>query len=582
MMKHLLLGLLLSVMIAQTRAQSFPFEESFTTYSLGSTGAPAWTVLKDRWRVTDKTLEGPVTARFNRRMPQQFTVEIQVVGQAGARMQAGFYLNAPRDTDVASSDLLLLNTTASTGSIVQVETGAVGATVLRPDARSTFAAGTYPETPLRLRVVMDSETGRYAAFVGEDAVVKGAAAEYAGDVLALQIGPNTRVTRLTLREPTSSEREATQWGTLFNDPRDICADQEDGLLILHRSSPAISVMSPTGDISRSFGRRLLGHIPDAVALESGPDNQVYVLNRVPGEVVVFDRNGRIRRHFGSDRLKEPSGIALGKDGTVFVADPGSGRLVTFRATGEFLKDVQSFRGETGRPVHVSIDVLGNVLVGLEDPARTVTLRRESSGELAVVDVQPGLVYDAVSAEGRTIVSHSTGIRNWPVDSGSQDPVFRALAAEGLSTGTRMAASGTLVYGLDREHSRLVVVPPNLAEIQPTVQWANMAHTAATIRWKSAIPAARSRVRVLKGSTWDLVAQGLKESGVEHQILVDKLASDAPIRFHVSPSLKTIPQRDWSVDFLYDPTTDTVTLAPPRTAETTTGREEPRAPRTETP
>jgi len=582
MIKHLLLGLLVSVTIAGARAQSFPFEESFTTYSLGSTGAPAWTVLKDRWRVTDKALEGPVTARFNRRLPRQFTAEIQVAGQPGSPLQAGFYFNAPRDTDVESSDLVLLNTIASAGSAVQLETGAIGPTVLLPDARAVFAAGSYPDDPVRLRLVMDSETGRYAVFVGEDPVVKGAAAEYAGDVLAVLVGPTTRVTRLTLREPTASERESTQWGTLFNDPRDICADQDDGLLILHRSSPAISVMSPTGDITRSFGRRIPGHIPDAVALEAGPDNQVYVLNRAPGEVVVFDRNGRIRRRFGSDRLKEPSGIALGRDGTVYVADPGSGRLVTFQATGEFLKDVRSFRGETGRPVHVSVDTLGNVLVGLEAPARTITLRRESSGELAVVDVQPGLVYDAVSIEGRTIVSHGAGIRNWPVGTGAQDPVFTAVAAEGLSTGARMAASGTMIYGLDRVHSRIVVVPLNLAEIQPTVQWANMAHTAATIRWISAIPASRSRVRVLKGSTWDLVAQGLKEPGTEHQILVDKLAADAPVRFHVSPSLKTIPQRDWSVDYLFDPVTETVTLAPPRTAASTSAREEPRAARPETP
>jgi uncharacterized protein (TIGR03663 family) len=115
------------------------------------------------------------------------------------------------------------------------------------------------------------------------------------------------------------------------------------------------------------GRPLAG--PSAVAV--GPGGRRYVADTGNDRVVVLDEAGGFVRAFGSGcalarggcvdpdgagpllpgdgQLEAPAGIAVGRDGTVFVADTGNGRVALFDASGRFLRNWSRVPGASASP-----------------------------------------------------------------------------------------------------------------------------------------------------------------------------------------------------------------------------------------
>jgi uncharacterized protein (TIGR03663 family) len=115
------------------------------------------------------------------------------------------------------------------------------------------------------------------------------------------------------------------------------------------------------------GRPLDG--PAAVAV--GPGGRRYVADTGNDRVVVLDEAGAFVRAFGSGcaiarggcvdpdgagplrpgdgQLHAPAGIAVGPDGTVFVADTGNGRVALFDASGRFLRHWSRVPGAGASP-----------------------------------------------------------------------------------------------------------------------------------------------------------------------------------------------------------------------------------------
>lgn len=82
-------------------------------------------------------------------------------------------------------------------------------------------------------------------------------------------------------------------------------------------------------------------------LAFGPDGSVYVLDSGNGRVVVLDKDGSIRTTWGSltpngqtpaapGTFNDPWGIAVGSDGSVYVADTWNHRIQKFDASGNFV------------------------------------------------------------------------------------------------------------------------------------------------------------------------------------------------------------------------------------------------------
>jgi hypothetical protein len=78
--------------------------------------------------------------------------------------------------------------------------------------------------------------------------------------------------------------------------------------------------------------------PSAVAV--GPDGSIFICEALGHRVSVFDRTGELLRRWGSlgrgeREFDTPRGIAVGGDGRVYVADTGNDRIQVFTGDGRF-------------------------------------------------------------------------------------------------------------------------------------------------------------------------------------------------------------------------------------------------------
>ncbi len=112
-------------------------------------------------------------------------------------------------------------------------------------------------------------------------------------------------------------------------------------------------------------------------LAVGSDGSIYVADSGNHRIQVFDKDGNFLLKWGSEgaqpgQFSEPWGIAVAEDGTVFVADTWNHRIQAFTSTGQFLRAFGSFvnvqndpQAETGKfwgPRDIAIDAQGNLYV----------------------------------------------------------------------------------------------------------------------------------------------------------------------------------------------------------------------------
>lgn len=121
-----------------------------------------------------------------------------------------------------------------------------------------------------------------------------------------------------------------------------------------------------------------GELNTPHGIDIGPDGNLYVADSVNNRIQKFDLNGNLLAAWGTyanaqeaeapgGTMNEPWDVAVGKDGSIYVADTFNHRIQKLTADGEFVKmwgifaqgsDSQSFWGPRG----IAVDNEGNVLV----------------------------------------------------------------------------------------------------------------------------------------------------------------------------------------------------------------------------
>lgn len=121
-----------------------------------------------------------------------------------------------------------------------------------------------------------------------------------------------------------------------------------------------------------------GELNTPHGLAISPDGYIFVADSVNNRIQKFDKNGNLLGAWGKyanaqegdapgGTMNEPWDIAIGKDGSIFVADTFNHRIQKLTADGEFVKmwgifaqgsDPESFWGPRG----IAVDNQGNVLV----------------------------------------------------------------------------------------------------------------------------------------------------------------------------------------------------------------------------
>lgn len=170
----------------------------------------------------------------------------------------------------------------------------------------------------------------------------------------------------------------------FNNPYGIAIDENGDVYVADSVNQQIQVFNSRGKFLRSFpkpwdkighggGGRGEGLYPMALDVKDG---KVYIADAY--QIVIFTTEGKFIRQFGSPgrqegRLDRPNGIAVGKDGTIYVSDSNNLRLEAFTNAGklkwvvgapvESVTDVdEKSSREFGLPRGIALDAKDNIFV----------------------------------------------------------------------------------------------------------------------------------------------------------------------------------------------------------------------------
>ena len=146
-------------------------------------------------------------------------------------------------------------------------------------------------------------------------------------------------------------------------------------------------------------------------------DNVYVFNRSPHPVIVFDRAGKFLRSFGEGDFKNAHGITAAPDGTLWLADNGDHTVKQFTLEGKRLKTLGTpgVEAEPGMPFRKPTDVAvapdgyvyisdgyGNSRVHVYTPAGAY---KKSWGQPGVGDGDFNLPHNIwVTSDGRVLVA----------------------------------------------------------------------------------------------------------------------------------------------------------------------------------
>jgi len=166
----------------------------------------------------------------------------------------------------------------------------------------------------------------------------------------------------------------------FLEPRDVAAAPDGSIYITDSKNNRIVHLSPEGDWLQAWGTfadAALGSAPGGTFYEPwgiavGPDGSVYVADTWNHRIQKFSPEGNFVTMWGifgqaesPDAFWGPRGLAVDAQGNVFVTDTGNKRVVIFDANGEYISQFGTAgleQGQFDEPVGLDVDPAGNVYV----------------------------------------------------------------------------------------------------------------------------------------------------------------------------------------------------------------------------
>lgn len=187
----------------------------------------------------------------------------------------------------------------------------------------------------------------------------------------------------------------------FDSPRGVAIGPDGSIYVVDMLNARVQQFAADGSFVRTFGTighgdgqlwREAGRGPTGIAV--GADGAVYVADTWNYRIVKFAANGTFERAWGTyanivsvpptgDRkegLFGPRGIAIGPSGDVFVTDTGNGRVVVYGQDGTFKREFGSKGTEAGQldePVGIAISADGS----------RIYVADSNNGRIAVFDGQ---------------------------------------------------------------------------------------------------------------------------------------------------------------------------------------------------
>lgn len=151
-------------------------------------------------------------------------------------------------------------------------------------------------------------------------------------------------------------------GRPFSLPFDVAVDRNGVLFLLESGSRSISIYSARGEFLREIQGRGSWKDPAAIAVDS--DGTIFLADGVSGRVLEMEISGKIRREHTAGGNARLTGIGL-FGSTIFCADNRNHRVVAFRKSGgapEKWGKRGEGPGELHSPFRLAVDPSGRVFV----------------------------------------------------------------------------------------------------------------------------------------------------------------------------------------------------------------------------
>lgn len=208
-------------------------------------------------------------------------------------------------------------------------------------------------------------------------------------------------------------------------------DCQGNVYLFHRGQHPIIRFDSTGQFQKSWGHDLI-KTPHGLRIDRAGD--IWVTDIGNHRVFKFDSSGKLMLALGTgkagdgdDEFNQPTDVAFGPDGEVFVSDGyGNNRVKKYSAQGKFISSwgrAGKGPGEFSLPHAIIVDSRGRVLVGDRENNRIQVFDREgllletwtgfapyglAFGQDGVLYVATGREYDIVSLDAAGKVNQRWG------------------------------------------------------------------------------------------------------------------------------------------------------------------------------
>jgi len=180
-----------------------------------------------------------------------------------------------------------------------------------------------------------------------------------------------------------------------------------------------------------------------------------------GLLLRLDTRGTVLATLGGDwGMYRPRGLAIGPDGTIYVADTGRNRVVIASGDGRVRKTIgpRTSAGDLEQPTDVAVDASGRIYVALPEISQLMVLD-EAGQVLGGWPIAKGNTVDsphlAVVADGAVAITEPSERRVWLADADGRelarvetaDHPYGVATATGRLYVTELSTGRLLVFGL---------------------------------------------------------------------------------------------------------------------------------------